>query len=162
MSLSIKVRELQEKDYPDLLIIENSIWTNENSPVLHHYDNIEEYKKRTENNLVFVAVTNEQVVGFIDVHPPTTLPSHRHQWVLGIGVHPDFQSFGVGRHLLDHVKAIAPSHGIHKISLRVMGGNTGAIDFYKRNGFIQEGHLKDEFFINGTYSDDFLFAYLLP
>ncbi|MCB5951643.1 GNAT family N-acetyltransferase [Enterococcus sp. BWT-B8] len=162
MTEAIIIRKVQEQDYTALMHIENSIWTNENSPVLHHYDNVEQYKERMGDKLIFVAVLSEKVIGFVDVHPPTPLPSHQHQWMIGIGVHPDFQSVGAGKHLLTHLKEIAPVYNIHKISLRVMGPNKRAIAFYKRNGFIQEGHLVDEFYINGDYCDDYLFAFILP
>lgn len=162
MSQTIEIREAREEDFAELLAIENRIWTNENSPILHHYDNVEQYKERMGNKQLFVATLAHSVVGFVDVQHPTPLPAHQHQWQLGIGVHPDFQSLGVGRLLLEHLKAVAPAYGIHKLSLRVMGTNEAAIRFYKRSGFVQEGQLVDEFFIDGTYSDDYLFAYLLP
>ncbi|MBP1046540.1 GNAT family N-acetyltransferase [Enterococcus sp. BWM-S5] len=161
MITDISVRSVQDTDYPELMAIENQIWTTENSPIVHHYDNVADYQERMGEKQVFVAVLNGQVIGFIDVHHPTPLPSHRQQWMLGIGVHPDFQSSGAGGLLLQHLKTIAPDHGIHKISLRVMGTNTAAIAFYKKNGFIQEGLLKDEFYMNGSYCDDYLFAYIL-
>lgn len=161
MTTTIQIRDVQERDYPELMTIENLIWTTENSPILHHYDSVAEYQERMKEKQVFVAVLNEQVIGFVDVHHPTPLPSHRRQWMLGIGVHPDFQSYGAGRLLLEHLKSVAPAYGIHKISLRVMGTNTAAISFYKRNGFMQEGLLKDEFYMDGVYCDDYLFAYLL-
>lgn len=161
MTATIQIREVQDSDYSELMEIENQIWTTENSPIIHHYDNVLDYKERMGEKQVFVATLNEQVIGFVDVHHPTPLPSHRKQWMLGIGVHPKYQSYGAGRALLEHLKTIAPDHGIHKLSLRVMGTNTAAIAFYKKNGFIQEGHLKDEFYMDGIYSDDYLFAYIL-
>lgn len=161
MTATIKIREVHDSDYSELMEIENQIWTTENSPIIHHYDDVLDYKERMGEKQVFVATLNEQVIGFVDVHHPTPLPSHRKQWMLGIGVHPKYQSYGAGRALLEHLKTIAPAYGIHKLSLRVMGTNTAAIAFYKKNGFIQEGHLKDEFYMDGTYSDDYLFAYIL-
>ncbi|MBL1224915.1 GNAT family N-acetyltransferase [Enterococcus sp. BWR-S5] len=161
MTATIQIREVRDTDYPELMTIENQIWTIENSPIVHHYDDVAAYRERMQEKQVFVAVLDEKVIGFVDVHHPTPLPSHKKQWMLGIGVHPDYQSFGAGRHLLDYLKAVAQDYGIHKISLRVMGTNTAAIAFYKKNGFLQEGHLKDEFYMNGVYCDDYLFAYLL-
>ncbi|OJG74672.1 hypothetical protein RV12_GL002427 [Enterococcus quebecensis] len=81
--------------------------------------------------------------------------------MLGIGVHPDSQSLGIGKQLLDYLKQLAANEDIHKISLRVMGQNTKAIQFYRKNGFIQEALFKDEFFINGHFCDDYQFAYFI-
>ncbi|MEI5989953.1 hypothetical protein A5881_001446 [Enterococcus termitis] len=161
MNKKIEIRLLEEKDFPALLEIENSIWTNENSPVLHYYHSVDEYKEKTEGRTIFVAVNEDRVHGFIDVHHPTPLIAHKKQWMLGIGVHPDSQSLGIGGKLMNYVKDAAVKEGIHKISLRVMGPNTKAIQFYRKNGFIQEALFKDEFFINGTFCDDYQFAYFV-
>ncbi|MGM0218621.1 hypothetical protein IGI43_001731 [Enterococcus sp. AZ126] len=150
---------MEERDLPALLEIENTIWTNENSPVLHYYKSVDEYKEKIDGRIIFVAVEGDTVHGFVDVHHPTPLLSHKKQWMFGIGVHPNSQSFGIGRQLLDYLKEVAVTEGIHKISLRVMGPNTKAIQFYRKNGFIQEALFKDEFFINGAFCDDYQFAF---
>ncbi|ALS36158.1 ribosomal protein S18 acetylase RimI-like enzyme [Enterococcus rotai] len=159
MNKQITIRPVEELDFQQLFEIENTIWTNENSPVLHYYHSVDEYKEKTAGRIIFVAVEADKVHGFIDVHHPTPLNAHQKQWMFGIGVHPDSQSFGIGRQLLDYLKEVATKEGIHKISLRVMGSNTKAIQFYRKNGFIQEALFKDEFFINGQFCDDYQFAY---
>lgn len=159
MNTKITIRPVEEKDFPALLQIENRIWTNENSPVLHYYASVDEYKEKIDGRIIFVAVEEDKVHGFVDVHHPTPLLSHKKQWMFGIGVHPDSQSLGIGRLLLDHLKKVAVKEGIHKISLRVMGSNAKAIQFYRKNGFTQEALFKDEFFIDGRYCDDYHFAY---
>ncbi len=161
MKKQLTIRVMEEHDLPGLLEIENTIWTNQNSPVLHHYESVDAYKEKINGRIIFVAVDADQVHGFIDIHHPTPLAAHKKQWMFGIGVHPNSQSLGVGRQLLDYVKEAAVKAGIHKISLRVMGPNTKAIQFYRRNGFIQEALFKDEFLINGLFCDDYQFAYFV-
>ena len=161
MSEEIIVRPVEEADFPLLLEIENSIWTNENSPVLHYYATVEEYKEKVSDRRIFVAADAQKVHGFIDVHHPTPLLAHKKQWMLGIGVHPQSQSLGIGKKLLDHVKKAGKKEHIHKLSLRVMGANSRAIQFYRKNGFIQEGLFKDEFFIDGQFCDDYQFAFFI-
>lgn len=159
MEKKITIRPIKERDLSALLEIENMIWTNKNSPVLHYYKSVDEYKEKIDGRIIFVAVEGDNVHGFVDVHHPTPLPSHKKQWMFGIGVHPERQSLGIGRLLLDYLKDTAANEGIHKISLRVMGQNTKAIQFYCKNGFIQEALFKDEFFINGSFCDDYQFAF---
>ncbi len=43
----------------------------------------------------FVAISGQQLAGFIEVHPPTSLAAHQKQWLLSIGVSPDFQGQGI-------------------------------------------------------------------
>ncbi|EOL50463.1 GNAT family N-acetyltransferase [Enterococcus caccae] len=157
----VSIRLIKESDFPELLEIENTIWNTRNSPVLHYYESVDEYKEKIQGRLIFVAADEDNVHGFVDVHHPTPLLSHKKQWMLGIGVHPDSQSLGIGRKLLDYVKDEAAKEGIRKIALRVMGPNTRAIQFYRKNGFVQEALFKDEFFINGAFCDDYQFAYFI-
>lgn len=160
MKKKIFIRPIEERDFPRLLEIDNTIWTNENSPILHYYASVDEYKEKTDGRIIFVAVDDTAAVhGYIDVHHPTLLLSHQKQWMFGIGVHSASQSLGIGRQLLDYLKETAVKEGIHKISLRVMGANSKAIQFYLKNGFVQEALFKDEFFINGQFWDDYQFAY---
>lgn len=42
---------------------------------------------------------------------------------------------------------------MHKVYLIVAVENVKAIHLYEESGFIEEGHLVQEFFINGKYRD---------
>lgn len=47
---------------------------------------------------------------------------------------------------------------LHKLMLRVFADNKAAVRSYEKAGFVQEGYLKDEHFINGAYRDLMLMA----
>ena len=57
---------------------------------------------------------------------------------------------------MDAVKVVAAERGIRKLSLRVLASNAGAVAFYQSCGFIEQGRLVDEFYLNGQYVDDIL------
>ena len=40
---------------------------------------------------------------------------------------------------------------LHKVFLRVLSDNIGAIKSYEKSGFVQEGFFKDEIFADGKY-----------
>lgn len=65
---------------------------------------------------------------------------------LTIVVHPDFQGQGLGKQIfiafLEEVKAKFPE--VLRVELFVREQNTGAIHFYKKMGFLEEGRLKDK------------------
>ena len=105
----------------------------------------------------FVAILNGKVAGYIGYKNPTGLPTNTHVIELDIGVHPDFQRMGVGKKLLDYICTWAKVEGMTKIAIRVLASNPTAINFYLDNGFIEQGRLVDEFFIDGKYVDDLLF-----
>lgn len=67
---------------------------------------------------------------------------------------PEHQGKGYAQTLIN--KALDYSFTIlnlHKIYLLVASENAKAIHLYQKTGFIEEGHLVQEFFINGEYQD---------
>ena len=72
--------------------------------------------RKMKDETIFVAISGQQLAGFIEVHPPTSLAAHQKQWLLSIGVSPDFQGQGIGGSLLSYVKDMAQISGIHKLS----------------------------------------------
>lgn len=62
MSTNLFIRPIEEQDYPELLEIENTIWTSENSPAPYYYTSIEEYKQRTQHHLLFVATDGQKIL----------------------------------------------------------------------------------------------------
>lgn len=51
---------------------------------------------------------------------------------------------------------------LHKIFLRVLADNKGAIKSYGKAGFVQEAYLKDDVLLNGEYRDIILMALFNP
>lgn len=51
---------------------------------------------------------------------------------------------------------------LNKIILEVSKDNEKAINLYKKLNFIQEGHLKNQTYINGAYSDVLIFSIFNP
>ncbi len=67
---------------------------------------------------------------------------------------PEHQGKGYAKTLIN--KALDYSFTIlnlHKVYLHVAIENEKAVHLYKKCGFIEEGHLVEEFFINGQYRD---------
>ena len=48
--------------------------------------------RKMKDETIFVAISGQQLAGFIEVHPPTSLAAHQKQWLLSIGVSPDFKA----------------------------------------------------------------------
>jgi ribosomal protein S18 acetylase RimI-like enzyme len=81
----------------------------------------------------------------------------------GLAVHPRRQRSGAGRALVEAAVEQARDRGARKLSLRVLGVNTGARNLYQACGFVVEGILRAEFLLDGRYVDDVLMArYLVP
>jgi ribosomal protein S18 acetylase RimI-like enzyme len=150
------IRTSRIEDYEQLIELEHLIWNYGNTPLPMVWESVADYAGHFPPGSQFVAIEDRRVAGYMSVKYPTPLESNRHVWEMAIGVHPDFQGKGVGRKLLDFLDAEGRKHGIRKICLRVLSTNTPAISFYKKNGYIEQGVLKGEFFLNGQYVDDLL------
>ncbi len=106
-----------------------------------------------------VAEVEGRLVGYLRLKPATTLPENAHVFgVFGLAVAPDGRRQGVATALLAAAEEQARARGARKLSLRVLGTNTGAQRLYEGLGFEREGVLRGEFIIDGRVVDDVLMA----
>jgi putative acetyltransferase len=119
--------------------------------------------KMDENTHSFVAILkdssgNEIIIGNAGL---TVSSNHRERHSAGIGmmVHKDFQSMGVGTKLLQSLLDIADNWlMLIRVELSVFVDNEIAIALYKNFGFSIEGTKKKAAIRNGVYIDEFIMA----
>lgn len=81
-------------------------------------------------------------------------PRVRHSGEFGMSVYKKYWGLGIGSIMIDTLIGWARENDIiRKINLRVRTDNKRAILLYERKGFVNEGTLRKEIFINGTYFD---------
>jgi RimJ/RimL family protein N-acetyltransferase len=85
----------------------------------------------------------------------------QHKAELGITVHDSYQNRGIGTALIKHVISIAKMKNLSKIHLNASATNDRAIKLYKKVGFVVEGKLCKESYVNGEYRDEYRMARLL-
>ena len=108
----------------------------------------------------FVALDDERVVGWCDVHP--ALPhAMRHRGRLGMGLRSEHRGRGLGRQLLDACIADARVRGLTRIELEVRADNAPAIGLYERAGFVSEGRRKRAMRFGEEYFDSLEMALML-
>ncbi|MBL4890229.1 MAG: GNAT family N-acetyltransferase [Rhizobiaceae bacterium] len=122
----------------------------------------EQTSQFVENNIAhkhpqFVAVANDQVVGWCDILPKCGA-IHPHVGILGMGLLSEFRRMGIGANLLQTTLLDASGKGLSKIALNVRVDNAAAIDLYKKFGFITEGELVDDAFVDGQFTNTFIMA----
>jgi ribosomal protein S18 acetylase RimI-like enzyme len=104
-----------------------------------------------------VAELDGAVVGYIRLAYPTSLACNAHvRQIQGLAVAEQARGAGVGRALLRAVQDEARRQGARRITLRVLGHNTPARRLYESEGFVVEGILPEEFYLEGRYVDDVL------
>ncbi|MFC8129689.1 GNAT family N-acetyltransferase [Streptomyces sp. NPDC057302] len=109
-----------------------------------------------------VAELSGVVVGYIRLGYPTSLLANAHvRQILGFAVADEARGRGVGRGLVRAAVEEARRQGARRITLRVLGHNTPARTLYASEGFVVEGVLPGEFFLDGSYVDDVLMGRVL-
>jgi RimJ/RimL family protein N-acetyltransferase len=161
MMMNIEIRLSKEEDFRQLMELDKNIWNSATTPGEIAWTSVEEFAKRNPAGSQLVALIDGKVGGYLGFHHPTPLATNKHVLELDIGVDHRLQGKGIGKQLLQKGKELAKTKGIHKLSLRVLSTNEGAIQFYKKNGFIEQGRLINEFYINGKYVDDLLMYILI-
>lgn len=101
-------------------------------------DHVDSYLNR-ENGFAAVDEIDGRVAGmimvdYIDLPENPYRPEKRFVHIAEICVHPDFRRRGVGRRLMDFVKADAREKGFPRIELDVWAFND-ALAFYEAEGF---------------------------
>lgn len=87
--------------------------------------------------------------------------SLKHKAELGITIHDDYQNMGIGTALLKHIIKVARTKKLKKIQLNVDINNDQAIHLYKKAGFLIEGKLCKESYVNRKYRDEYRMAFFL-
>lgn len=102
----------------------------------------------------FVAVTESgRVVGLAGLQLFSN-PRKRHMASLGIYVHTDYQSMGVGTALIEALLDLADRWlMLVRVELDAYTDNERAIRLYERLGFVREGVLRAAAIRNGKYAD---------
>jgi L-phenylalanine/L-methionine N-acetyltransferase len=110
---------------------------------------------------ILVAEINRKVVGNLGLQAASKAQRRRHVASLGMAVHDDYHSRGVGSALMKAALDLADNWLQYtRIELTVYTDNEPAIALYKRFGFEMEGTLKQYAFRNGVMVDAYAMARL--
>lgn len=157
----MNIRPAHPDDDAALLAIDFATWTQlvSPTPVPTPPDRPAFFSEKRQPELYQVAELDGVVSGYVDLHQDIPIPSHAHvRQIGGLAVAPAAQGKGVGGQLLEAAVNVARQQGATKVTLRVLGHNTGARRLYERRGFVVEGVLKGEFLLEGQLVDDVLMA----
>ena len=110
--------------------------------------------RAAENCLYLLALLEETVIGTLSFEAGSR-PRIQHAGEFGISVLKKYWGIGVASSLIDSLlEWSTDGNKIRKINLRVRADNHRAITLYKQKGFVVEGTLKKEIFLNNTYYDN--------
>ncbi len=156
----ITIRQSVLADGPELARIDLATWTAQVSPAPPPSDP-STYAFFSEHTLpgdTLVASRDGVLAGYLKMRP-APLPARAHVFdICGLAVDPASQGHGVGCRLIEAAVEHAIRRGARKLSLRVLGPNRRARRLYEGCGFVVEGVLSDEFWLDGRFVDDVVMA----
>jgi ribosomal protein S18 acetylase RimI-like enzyme len=155
----ITTRPARAGDEAPLATLDERTWTPATSPAPAPPPGSPFFGGGTRPADVIVAEHDGVVAGYVRLTAGFGIPAHRHVLVLdGLAVDPGHRRLGLARRLVEAAVTEARRRGARKLTLRVLGHNTGARQVYASCGFTVEGVLRGEFLLDGEYVDDVLMA----
>jgi diamine N-acetyltransferase len=157
--MKLTLRPLERKDLPFVHDLDNerhtmAFWFEEPYESLDELTNLYDKHIHDDNERRFVIDVDDQFAGIIElvninfIHRTTEIQ---------IIIKSDFQGFGLAKMVM--FKGMDYGFNIlnmHKIYLYVDAENHKAVHIYKELGFIQEGVLRQHFFVEGAYHDSII------
>jgi aminoglycoside 3-N-acetyltransferase I len=102
-----------------------------------------------DNTLFVVAYLNSDLVGGITAHIlPSIYGNSNELYIYDMAVSQQHQRHGIGSKMLDFVKSYSKDHGIIDLFVQANAVDTGARNFYKKNGGLEEDVRHYDFRIN--------------
>jgi ribosomal protein S18 acetylase RimI-like enzyme len=110
-----------------------------------------------ESRMFFVATVEDDVMGWVHLYAPE-LEKLAHTAELTVGVLDEYQSLGIGSHLLERGLEWAASNGYEKVYQSAPSTNEYAIEFLKNQGWKTEAVRENHYKIDDEYVDEVMMA----
>ena len=132
------IEEAKECDKLLTLLIQDEKKYNENTKDDYIVDNWYPNLIDKDNNQLFIAVYNNEIVGYAYVKIITSSDSpeiYTEASISGIYVKENFRKQGIGTKLINEAKKWCINKGVSYLKLNVLEGNRIALNLYKKLGF---------------------------
>lgn len=160
MELTVREADADEAEliceFRDKNKMESEYFTFEDGDCFYSFngglDYIRSYNRK-ENSTVIIALINNELSGVLCFYGGT-FDSNRHVGEFNMSVSQKYWDLGIGSALLYHMMEWAKDNGItKKINLKVREDDVSSITLYKKCGFIKEGVLSRNTYVEGCYFD---------
>lgn len=116
---------------------------------------------KSYNSAMFIAIIENNIVGIVSISSNNKSRT-KHVGTLGISLLQKYWGIGLGSELMSFIINWSKSNKItKKISLLVNDDNTRGKALYKKYGFVEEGFLKNDVYLNGSYHDTIIMGLIL-
>lgn len=163
MSAEYVIRPAMPDDAVGMLELMCSVMEESHNGILYSHGDtlrtVEEQRKvveqrmASENAIMFLAVANGQVVGYVSC-VGGVISSTKHTASVGLMVDKAWRGKGIGTALMEHIIEWARGKMIiHRVELEVFTVNPRAAHIYEKLGFQLEGIKRQVYFKDGQFVD---------
>lgn len=121
------------------------------------YDDILIQNTEIESRMFFVAVANDEVVGWVHLEA-SELEKLHHTAELTMGVLEEYRGHGIGSRLLSRGTRWAEDNGYVKVYQSIPATNASAIRFLEEAGWETEAVREDHYLIDGEFVEEVMMA----
>jgi ribosomal protein S18 acetylase RimI-like enzyme len=144
--MNVTVRQATKEEWPVIQSLNGALFDASKSFDAYLRDDFqtspegEEYYKKAVTNpdyYTLIAEVDGTAVGYCIAYPKKVLyRTIRTLELDNLLVIPDYRSLGIGKRLLEELKAYAKAHGYQTIYVTAYAKNSRAVDFYEDQGFL--------------------------
>jgi len=117
-----------------------------------------EWRRRITENFVFVAFLNDSPVGVMGLIRQCGAKTAHRATIVMVYVRENLRGQGVSTRLLAALNDHARQSGIRQLELLVNVENSVALNFYRRNGFVEVGRIPGGYLMDGLEIDEIMMA----
>ncbi|CAH2713683.1 hypothetical protein BACCIP111895_00837 [Neobacillus rhizosphaerae] len=165
--ISVSIREAAREDAEQMIDFYNevggetdflSFGKNEFQRNVMEYEGFLDAARAEQNSIILLAFINDEMVSIASINS-SQKPRSKHVGTLGIVISKTYTGIGLGRILMESLIDWAKQNGVtRKISLVTREDNDHAIHLYRKLGFEEEGLIKEENYIKGSYYNTLVMA----
>jgi L-amino acid N-acyltransferase YncA len=161
------IRAASEEDLPPILTIYNDAIAN-TTAVFHYRPHTLDMRrdwfnaKLADGHPVFVAVQDDDVVGFATYGPFRAWPAYKYTIEHSVYTAGHARRRGLGRALVQAVLAEATARDYHAVIGGIVADNTASLRLHEALGFVEVAHFREVGFKFGRWLDLKFLELLLP
>lgn len=162
----MEIRTIEPRDFATVAQLENENWTKISTPVDMN-STVEQIMEKVLKGMQYFLAVDEnsgEILGVLDCgprHPHPRVSSGNHVMTFGVMTVEKARGKGIAQALILHLIDFVKSDGVKKLSIEALSTNPAALKLYEKLGFVQEGCQKAEFYLDGKYVDNLIYAYFI-
>ncbi|MEY8457591.1 GNAT family N-acetyltransferase [Lactococcus ileimucosae] len=157
----MKIRPIEPHDFATVARLENQNWTLKSTPLIINSSAEKIMKKILKGTRYLLAEEKGKILGVLDYGPRNKSEFGAHVLTFGVITVQEARGKGIATQLIQHLIHEARTENYEKITINAMSSNPKALHLYERLGFVLEGQLRKEYYIDGNYVDSLIYAYYL-